>query len=782
MAKFNPDVSPVAETKYSEASKGYDVARPSNAFEKLFDGVASLGSGVVKAVDDSNVNDIKKQAEAGVDQIRAGVGVDVATDAAAAGNTLVPNANGSPLPPAVSKAGDDAGRLRDAYNQGKISDSYYWGRVNALAKQIRTQYPGYRDQIDQTFSGITGANPANALRKAIQSDFDASQSALSSATNKIDQFEVSKAEYIGQSMPDYYDRKKAGNPYSFDEMKQKVGAVETSNQIRSQEMSKMDFLSKKGSLDGDTALGAATNQASQLVNESVGSVATALGAKINALVQSGKPIPEGDVTAVRAQFAQMKAKATMTLNNMLNKKFSDDNPNTFASTIKDQSKLEGIRKNALANLDTMEDMMINGQYGLFQANTAISKATTDYGTAQLLRNSDVARRFKVASDLAPNAINSLLLGRPELNDKLANAILLGNLGDDVSGQGSISKQLDKVIESKDPTTGKVAVGAASRLISDKATLITSKDSDDKTKVNVLKSMFDDPEGNFLTKFPNAGDRFKAFQRMTSPEITKEALRLKDQDPATFEKYRKWSVNSFSTLLKTEANSIADIAKFNKDIDIGFDPKSMQYAIKTDLKPIDSVGSAVGALDTGPVDLARKISLGNAQQSLNKINQSLANLKPILEGTGSDPNALAKVLTGINPQGEKEQGMIEWLGNGLLKAVNILQPVSAAKGDTPKANPKGDFQLDAYTPEQAKSGVADSMFSTPADLNGVSLDEVQSSVASGKAGKLLDAISKGESGGSYNKIYGGKEAPLTDMTIQQVMSLQNDMLRKGSTLR
>jgi muramidase (phage lysozyme) len=50
--------------------------------------------------------------------------------------------------------------------------------------------------------------------------------------------------------------------------------------------------------------------------------------------------------------------------------------------------------------------------------------------------------------------------------------------------------------------------------------------------------------------------------------------------------------------------------------------------------------------------------------------------------------------------------------------------------------------------------------------------------SGKSGALLDLIGKGESGGNYNALVGGKSADLTNMTIDQVQKLQSTMKAQG----
>ena len=55
---------------------------------------------------------------------------------------------------------------------------------------------------------------------------------------------------------------------------------------------------------------------------------------------------------------------------------------------------------------------------------------------------------------------------------------------------------------------------------------------------------------------------------------------------------------------------------------------------------------------------------------------------------------------------------------------------------------------------------------------------QDSVTQGKVGEVLNFIARYESGGNYNIILGGKTAPLTDMTINQVFDLQRKMTNRG----
>jgi len=782
MAKFNPDVQQVQEPNYLNQSKGVDAPRPNKSFETLFEGLGNVGDGLVRTIDSSNKADIQNQVVAGVDAIRGATGVDVATDRAAQGNTLVPNQAGSPVPSAISKASSDVARLKDAYDQGKINDSYYWGRVNALAKQIRTQYPGYREEIDSSFSSVTGANPANALRKAIQSDFDAAQGKLEQAGNKEDAFVNQNLPEISETIPDYWQRRAAGNPVPFDEVRARVAQKQTQNAALKEQGTRMDLLSKQGALDAETAQSNATLNANTIVNNSVAAGVQALGSKIQEAIKGGKPIPPEQIAEFQAAYGQLRAKAEVSINQFLNNPYGDDKTKTPASIIKDSGKLKSIKDNALANLDSMKELLTNGQYGVFQMNASIAKASTDYTTSQILQRSEAARKISAANAISSVALNSLTLARPQILDEFSEAINNVHIAESVTGEGSITKQLDNL---KNPSSNKLGRGAASRLIDDKVNFIGSKDAPDNAKVNVAKSLFSDQESGFLEKFAGS-DRLRVFQKLTAPEVTKEMQRLRTADPNTYENYRKWATNSFSTLLKTQANTIQDINAYNEDVKLTFDPAAMQYQISiADAKPNANL-PVTGQVIAGTVNvLANKLRLNEAQQALAPINAALKNLAPIINEGNKDPEALAKVLTGIDPQGPKQTGLLQWLGNGIVNAVsgaagavgNAIAP--PAKGATREPSLKG-ISLDAYTPEDAKGAILDSAFNT-ADLSGIKLDggEVDAAVQQTGVKGLLDKIGQGEAGGSYNVVYGGRKLPLTEMTLGEVMSLQNQMSRKGS---
>jgi len=57
-------------------------------------------------------------------------------------------------------------------NLGKVNDTQYTMQVNSLLKQLRTQYPGFKDYIDTEMKSYSGIDPANAVMKNLLEDIN----------------------------------------------------------------------------------------------------------------------------------------------------------------------------------------------------------------------------------------------------------------------------------------------------------------------------------------------------------------------------------------------------------------------------------------------------------------------------------------------------------------------------------------------------------------------------------------------------------------------------------
>lgn len=77
-----------------------------------------------------------------------------------------------PPPSGVQRGLSTVQNLQSGFDGNKISETMYYQRLNTVAKQMRSDYPGYRDYIDQEVSKISGGNPANEYLKGMIQDLN----------------------------------------------------------------------------------------------------------------------------------------------------------------------------------------------------------------------------------------------------------------------------------------------------------------------------------------------------------------------------------------------------------------------------------------------------------------------------------------------------------------------------------------------------------------------------------------------------------------------------------
>src|SRR5882762_10716698 len=112
-----------------------------------------------------------------------------------AGFTGKLTSDGPDIPDGLQSGLDKATTLSLAKAQGKANDTLYTGALNAMAKQLRSQYPGHRDFTDEQISRISGINPANAYMQNLLVD-------INRAGQGQDQFQKMILEKAGSNMGD----------------------------------------------------------------------------------------------------------------------------------------------------------------------------------------------------------------------------------------------------------------------------------------------------------------------------------------------------------------------------------------------------------------------------------------------------------------------------------------------------------------------------------------------------------------------------------------------------
>lgn len=182
MSVFNPQVSPTQDPNYLGYAKVVEAPSPDVSSAMALSATTNLLEGGVHAIDTSIKKGIEDEAYKRIDPERDQMTAaleqtkrDTAIQKTSSGTSLL-DANASMdapnVPDGVDQGLDRITQLSEARKAAKINDTQYSGNVLSIAKQLRAQYPGYRDYVDQKVSEISGLPVANAYYKNLMEDIN----------------------------------------------------------------------------------------------------------------------------------------------------------------------------------------------------------------------------------------------------------------------------------------------------------------------------------------------------------------------------------------------------------------------------------------------------------------------------------------------------------------------------------------------------------------------------------------------------------------------------------
>ena len=768
MAEFTKGVPTVAAPSYIGLSKEADKPQPNKTLGTLFKGIGDTLGNVVNLIDEENKTQIDNALYKGVDEIRGAQGVDAAVEAV---QPLIPEkvaAEGAGTPPQVESTVSSIDRLTKARADGKIGDTQYWSQVEAQVRMIRARYPGYREEIDKKVSQITGTTPANALRKAIDTDLQTAANRKQSEEDKFDTFVKQNFENMSPEARQRWvrgDRSATFKAEVFDE----VGKTQAQVAEVTRERARIGLAKERNELTQEDALGTVTSEVNQYVNRTF-NTATSTGAngqdlmsRINRLVAAGKGATPEEQAQIRSQFALLKASVSGGIDSIFTTPLTRGGTDSYSSVIKDPGKLKAAKEQAMARLDNMEQLLINGEFGLFSANAIYAKASEDSATRKLLESTDAAGTLQAAVKILGNNAGVWLNtpgGMKTLN-AVSEAINRNSVAQAITGKaGSGVKQLDTMKEQsvKDPAVFIDYLKKNNQLLADPKTPA-------EALINLNKTFYDQANNEFLTRFVG-GSKERAYAQLTTPEITANMIKLKETDPASWERYKNWTTTNFYNINKRNIDEIAGLARNDLGIVVKLNETGKIELIdnnpsgyRKDMMPGDS--------------MVRGPRIQSLRTMVEQFNRGIDTITPILKQDNLKPTeALGAVYSqmGLASKEDKETGNSE--GQGKSSSLSL--------GNT--------IQLASYgSDERAIEGRRDADLINLNNEDLIDLDSkplkgtrVQALANAGKFSPILDVIGKAEAPGGYNQIFGrNREAPLNSMTISDVFAFQRRMLQSGS---
>src|SRR5258708_5480607 len=551
-------------------------------------------------------------------------------------------AQGSAAVPSDIHQGINAVQMfQDVRNNGKISESDKLGRQYKVLKDIRQQWPQYRDYIDRESERITGKNVANAYANSLIGDLNASQAGKDKERDSI---AATFKEMREKGIPDsaiMENRWRAGELGNND-----IRVYQNRQNYFHYRHQSAQYEAEEGGWDEakeKRIAGPLTETLLEKANHTYVSVlsdASDNADKITAAIAGGKQIDPQTARTVVAKIENTQRLAQTAMRRDM-----------------DDPKL-GVNGKALSTLHgpAQTKTLIDSKLAIYDGYI---KALTD-GNSGAIHNLDnaykdinSANRLSVYKDEPVGGLmqmHDVLKGiSPEFDKVLTGMVIDKNLGGQpVMRTWAENKVLEFMTNKPGSPTPKATVNGlrtapditpiAKAKISEELIktieMIADPKTPDKVKENLINKAYDSQNLGFVSEFEKKnGNNLSIFGRMTDPSMAKEIWRLSGESPNNplWQKYRSWATQSFGQ--EIFGDQLRQLAAAQTAL--GGTPHFQRGGIG---------GTGEGSIGWDTVnhkliaDFPNVRAFNSIRKNVNRINYGLFNIKSIAETEGTDINS------------------------------------------------------------------------------------------------------------------------------------------------
>src|SRR6266852_2470682 len=381
MATFAPELQNMPIPDWTKTS--HPTSQPESDKSKGI-ALSTIGEGIQGAatIAETGAEDyLKEKVRAGVDTLRdtttlayedirkyqvQGTAPDPQA-ARTAGFTGKLTSDGPDIPDGLQSGLDKATTLSLAKAQGKANDTLYTGALNAMAKQLRSQYPGHRDFIDEQISRISGINPANAYMQNLLVD-------INRTSTEQDQFQKMVLQKADANMGNPEVQKwlvatHTGVPNGFAGLTNAVFNAEKQKYQHQQWQNQNEETKGDLSADADLAKNQYEIRAQQIVSSHLNPILDIPGLTkpdtMGRLIQDSQ---EGKLNLSSEQHNQLLSAMVAARNQAADHLQSVSNSEGYSSRIRNPADVSSIGNRQLEYFDRQIDAIKNKDYGtLFEA-------------------------------------------------------------------------------------------------------------------------------------------------------------------------------------------------------------------------------------------------------------------------------------------------------------------------------------------------------------------------------------------------------------------------------
>lgn len=715
MAEFNKPLQDALPPQYVNASQGKQY-QGNQGMSMLTEGFTKAFEGLIKGLDESVQENIRQDTQGGFDAINKEFGINAAT----VNQHPIPGPNdiqnqtaaNQPLPQTIENAQRQLQSLQQGFASGAINETHYWGRMNSLVRQLRGKYPGYRTQIDNIVSDVTGSRPANQLRNELFQEWKtqgtkAEKTYETTVENGIKQGHFRGFQFVGGRPID----PETNQPMTLDAMRTRIATREGDEKLLQQNQAQLNFDVEREKVDKKKVQSTMGTELSQKFNTILRDASTSIGstyAKINKMVgdsQSGllsnKPPSPEELQQLTVLFDQLQGQIRALGDSTYIKPWDETgDPKKNYKYWVPKEDFDKEFAAATLPLDTLRQAIFGKEgvnVGLLKATSTYLESQKNYNQRTLLTDVPALQYLKTLTDIAgPQATGLYMTLIPGGADALQSSILqahkLRYQARDRSDPQFESLADDAKDAKKKGAEKQYFDGQVGSFLNE----IKSKELSPEMKGKTVQYIFG-PKNNGIWAQMDPVTRHEYFKKITSPEVHAEMVKLRNAgDTVAYDQYRNWTLNASQAYLKSAVADLNNLTIDRRQVMVQFDPTANQFILVPNpeaKKPFQEFLLGGGALPApfGPMIGAGNMSntYGAALQSLEKVNDVIRNVSPIIiDAKQSVPEQIQFLLKSFGLKSAHGQS-----GADLINEAVVLGQPKKKEGDS--TNPFGEATVNLW---------------------------------------------------------------------------------------
>lgn len=663
-------------------------AQGSKTYSDLFAGIVDTGNFMAKAGVNMVTKSIEDQVYQTASDIRSAytAQLEKAKQGAGGVNSLLESNASANRPPELDSLPDTLDSLVSARDSGKISGTYYQGALLAAAKDFRTRYPGFRDEIDQKFAAVTGTNPANAYVTSLVGDINAAVGNKERERLRTEKFIEDRLGY-----PNAVDKLKAFKRGDITDIEVREWAAPHDKETADLTLAAARMNDKKlNREDRAYNVSRGTDKALSIVaNRTVDSLMGQFGMNSAADASAlNSKFKAGAISSDR--FTEIGNAVGMHMQEMRITMLRDLDQKGITELLGGKEKAIERVNAALEPFKALNDAVYSHDFGGIYFAAQHIKAQTDEDLKRLRADSIMGPFTRQVAVQRANGgdqwvqqanLDALMQDIPtKYKDYYVDMTREMQTQTNHNDTGAPIVTLNRIFdefEKKDINDPKVSAGVINEI-----TKIANPDVPKNIRVNYALTAFSPEAGkrSFVERLNADGvdsqgrqiqGQNAVFQKFTSAEMTKQMAILGKENPQIWENYSNWTKETLANVLVPK--EIKDLSQIrNPAIKVGWDSDNKRFVASYQGQDIVTgmhMGLTRGGKTTDQAG-GTDPEYGIVQRSITRLNSNLGNFKNVAEASGQNVDAfILKTISDSAPDALKN---VQGIPYQIMRQIGLAQ--------------------------------------------------------------------------------------------------------------